>query len=113
MDAWFYEPFYQIMRQRLLTDRMVVSEEPGVSDAKVVVVVPQGNDAHRGWITSPEPAAAFPEAQAVADVVRQGLVCPEKALACVSPDRLADTVRLRCGDRLAHWSAYPRSRHGW
>ena len=113
LDAWFYEPFYQIMRQRLLADRMVVSEELGVSDAKVVVVVPQGNAAYRGRITSPELAAAFPEAQTVADVVRQALVCPEKAFACVSPDWLADTVRLRCGDRVAHWSAYLHARYGW
>ena len=42
LDAWLYEPFYQIVRQRLLADRMVVRREHGVKEAKVVVVVPEG-----------------------------------------------------------------------
>ena len=113
LDAWFYDPFYQIMRQRLLADRMVVNGELGVTDAKVVVVVPQDNVAYRDRITSPELAAAFPEARTVAEVFRQALACPDKAFACVSPDRLAEAVRLRCGDRVAHWSAYLRTRYGW
>ena len=40
MDDFLYEPFYQIMRQRLLGDRMVQEGEFGVDEAKVVVVVP-------------------------------------------------------------------------
>ena len=113
LEAWFYDPFYQIMRQRLLADRMVLHGELGVSDAKVVVVVPQGNVAYRGGITSPELADVFPNAGSVADVVRQTLMCPDKAFACVSPDRLAEAVRRRCGDRVAHWSEYLHARYGW
>ena len=41
-DAWLFEPFYQILRLRLLADRMVRNRELGVSEAKVVVVVPEG-----------------------------------------------------------------------
>ena len=43
MGELFYEPFYQLMRNRLLADRMVAKGELGVSDAKVVVVVPEEN----------------------------------------------------------------------
>ena len=113
LDAWFYEPFYQIMRQRLLADRMVLNKELGVSDAKVVVVVPQGNEAYRGRITSPDLASAFPDAPTVADVVRRTLVRPDEAFACVSPETFAEAVRQRCGNRVAHWSAYLRARYGW
>ena len=42
-----YEPFYQIMRQRLLADRMVREREFGIDEAKVVVVVPEQNWAYR------------------------------------------------------------------
>ena len=42
MDEFLYEPFYQAMRLRLLADRMVRERQLGVSDAKVVVVVPKG-----------------------------------------------------------------------
>lgn len=113
LEAWFYEPLYQIMRQRLLADRMVAHEELDVSDAKVVVVVPQGNVAYRNRITSPKLAEAFPQAGSVADVVRQALVCPDKLFACVSPDGLAEAVRQRCGARVADWSAYLHERYGW
>ena len=41
MDELLYEPFYQLMRQRLLADRMVDNRELGVTEAKVVVVVPE------------------------------------------------------------------------
>ena len=34
MDDFLYEPFYQIMRQRLLSDRMVRERELAVYEAK-------------------------------------------------------------------------------
>ena len=43
MDELLYDPFRQLMRLRLLADRMVANAEMGVTDAKVVVVVPEGN----------------------------------------------------------------------
>ena len=60
MDDLLYEPFYQIMRNRLLADRMVENRELGISDAKVVVVVPEGNTAYRERITSPPLENRFP-----------------------------------------------------
>ena len=64
VTVWFYEPFYQIMRQRLLADRIVTKGELGVRDAKVVIVVPECNLAYRKRITSPL-AAEFTSARTV------------------------------------------------
>ena len=47
LDEFLYEPFYQIMRQRLLADRMVHQRELDVVEAKVVVVVPEQNQSYR------------------------------------------------------------------
>ena len=76
MDAWFFEPFYQILRLRLLADRMIHDRELGVSEAKVVVVVPHGNRAYRERITSSWFAKTFPN-RTVSDIVRETLVDPD------------------------------------
>ena len=85
LDAWLYEPFYQIVRQRLLADRMVVRREHGVKEAKVVVVVPKDNAADRRQVTSPALAAAFPDADTVDGVARAALRDPDRDFAMVSP----------------------------
>ena len=111
-EAWLFDPFYQIMRLRLLADRMVRERELGVSQAKVVVVVPEGNQAYRERLTSPWFASAFPH-RSVADAVRETLVDPDSAYATVSQATLAYAVRGRCGEAAAAWSAYHRQRYGW
>ena len=113
LDAWFYEPFYQISRQRLLADRMVRDRELDVSEAKVVVVVPEGNHPYRTRITSPALASIFPDARSVEEVVRAALVHPDETFACVSPASLANAVRQRCGNNVADWSEYLLDRYGW
>ena len=64
LDCFLYEPFYQIMRQRLLADRMVRDRELDVDEAMVVVVVPEENWAYRAvksdrTVTSPLLARRF------------------------------------------------------
>lgn len=113
VTAWFYEPFYQIMRQRLLAERMVRNGELGVREAKVVIVVPDGNRAYRERITSPVLAAEFKDARTVEEVVRAALAQPESAFACVSPSTIADAVRRLCGNELGEWSEYLKDRYGW
>ena len=113
ITAWFYEPFYQIMRQRLLADRMVSKGELGVQEAKVVVVVPEGNRAYRERITSPTLAAKFPTARTVTDVVQAAISHPDEAFAFVSPSMLAEAVRRQCGNETAEWSEYIRGRYRW
>ena len=113
LDAWLYEPFYQIVRQRLLADRMVARRELGVKEAKVVVVVPEDNAAYRRQVTSPALVAAFPDADTVDGVARATLCDPERDFAMVSPRALADAVRATCGDAVMQWSRYQRDRYGW
>ena len=111
-DEWLFEPFYQILRLRLLADRMVRNRELGVSEAKVVVVVPEENRAYRERVTSPKLAMMFPN-RAVSGIVQESLVHPEREYASVSQLKLADAVRRRCGDDSAAWGEYHHNRYGW
>ena len=111
-DAWLFEPFYQILRLRLLADRMVRNRELGVSEAKVVVVVPEGNRAYRERVTSPPFAMAFP-GRSVSGIVAETLVDRDREYASVSQSNLADAVRSRGGYDSPGWRAYHRGRYGW
>ena len=112
MDELLYEPFYQLMRQRLLADRMVANGELGVTDAKVVAVVPEGNDAYRTRITSPKLRDRFPDHKTVSDVFRATLKRPDAAYGIVCPSVLVAAVERECGDAAADWVAYQRERYG-
>ena len=111
-DAWLFEPFYQILRLRLLADRMVRNRELAISEAKVVVVVPEGNRAYLERVTSPWLERVYPD-RTVSEIVHETLVDPERAYASVSPSVLAASVRQRCGTTAASWSSYLRQRYGW
>ena len=111
-DAWLFEPFYQILRLRLLADRMVHNRELGVSEAKVVVVVPEGNRAYRERMTSPPLAKAFPN-RTVSGIIEATLVHPDRSYTSVSQSNLADSVRRWYGDPTTAWGAYHRDRYGW
>ena len=113
MEEFLYEPFYQIMRLRLLADRMVTRKEFGVSDAKVVMVVPQENAAYRERITSEPLCQRFPEAKTVEDVVLASLNRSNKAFTMVSPSILVDAVEQECGNASLDWADYQRRRYGW
>ena len=111
-DAWLFEPFYQILRLRLLADRMVQNRELGVSDAKLVVVVPEGNLAYRKRVTSPWLAGEFPN-RTVSDIVHETLVPPDRAYASVSQAKMAHAVREHCGQTAGLWESYTHERYGW
>ena len=112
MDELLYEPFYQIMRLRLLADRMVAEKELCVSDARVVVVVPKGNTPYREKITSPALVQRFPDFTTVEEVVRATLKDPDRAFTTISPETLLDAVDRECGDSVSEWAAYQRERYG-
>ena len=111
-DAWLFEPFYQILRLRLLADRMVRNRELGVTEAKVVVVVPEGNRAYRERVTSPWLAREFPSAT-VSHILREALVQPERAYVSVPQSLLADGVKARDGNVTVEWADYHQARYGW
>lgn len=113
MDELFYDPFYQLMRLRLLGDRMIEKGELGVTEAKVVAVVPEENVAYREGIVSPGLKARFPGAKTVEEAMRAVLKQPNDAFAMVSPAMLADAVRRQCSNAVPDWSEYQRQRYGW
>ncbi len=110
MDELLYGEFYQLMRNRLLADRMVWKEELSVSDAKVVLVIPDDNKAYM------KPAyleSRFPDmGTMVSEVFRTTLKDPDKAFATVSPSQLLDAVERECGDAVSDWAGYLHERYG-
>ena len=117
LDDFLYEPFYQIMRQRLLADRMVQERELDVDEAKVVVVVPDDNVAYRTvgsgrTMTSPTLARRFPHLETVEGVMRASLKNPEAQFGLVAPSMLLDGVVQTLPDDTAEWAGYWRDRYG-
>ena len=113
MDEFLYEPFYQIMRLRLLADRMVEKKEFDVSEAKVIVVVPQEHTKYRKEVTSNPLTQRFPKLDTVEEVFCATLKRPTDAFAMVSPAILVDAVERECGDAASDWIAYQRDRYRW
>ena len=117
LDDFLYEPFYQIMRQRLLADRMVEERELGVDEAKVVVVVPEQNWPYRtvsdrSTTTSPCLAQRFPQLDTVEAVMCATLKKPGRHFAMVAPSFLLNAVSTSLPDETAEWAGYWRDRYG-
>ena len=117
LDDFLYEPFYQIMRQRLLADRMVQQRELDVDEAKVIVVVPEDNRAYRivgsgRTMTSPPLARRFPHLGTVEEVMRASLRDPDAQLGIVAPSLLLDGVVRSLPDETTQWASYWRDRYG-
>ena len=113
IEELLYEPLYQLMRQRLLADRMVRCNELGVSKAKVIAVVPEENTAYRNRLTSPELAKRFPDWKTVSDLFRATLKDPDDAYSIICPSVLVNAIESACGDSVAKWVSYQRERYGW
>ena len=116
-DYFLYEPFYQIMRQRLLADRMIEERELGIEEAKVVVVVPEKNWAYRSvsdgrTTTSPPLAQRFPRLETVEAVMRASLKEPYTQFDMVAPSSLLDAVSESLLQETTEWADYWRSRYG-
>ena len=115
-DFLNYEPFDQLMRQRLLADRMVKKRELDVDEAKVVVIVPEENWAYRAisdgrLTTSPLLAQRFPQLETVEAVMRASLKDPDAQFAMVTPSTLLDAVLRDHPDETAAWASYWRERY--
>ena len=118
MTELLYDPFDQIMRNRLLADRMVAKGELGISEAKVVVVVPEENLEYRSVThgkktTSPSLVERFPDLKAVDDVMQATLKDPDAAFKMVTPTKLREAVEDSCGEAVSDWAGYIRERYGW
>ncbi len=117
LDDFLYEPFYQIMRQRLLADRMVQDCELGIEEAKVVVVVPEENWAYRtvsdgSTTTSPPLAKRFLHLKTVEAVMRASLKDSNAQFDMVAPRALMDGVVRDLPAETSEWSDYWEARYG-
>jgi hypothetical protein len=113
LDELFYEPFYQLMRLGLLADKMVHDKEFGITEAKVVVVCPEGNIAYRETITSPVLKTRFPAAATVEQAVKSALRAPA-CFTMTSPEALVAAVRQSQGsEKLSEWLGYQHERYGY
>ena len=117
LEDFFYEPFYQIMRHRLLADRMVQQRELDVDEAKVVVVVPEDNRAYRRVAhgkaaTSSRLAERFPGQDMVHDVMRSCLKNPDAQFDLVAPYQLLEGVVRSLPDESVESANYWRERYG-
>jgi hypothetical protein len=113
LDELLYEPIYQIVRLRLLADRMVRCSEFGVSQAKVIVVCPEDNREYRDRITSPELANRLPAGVGLGTAVRSLLKDPE-GFSMTSPEALARGIRQRVSSAtITEWFEYHSERYGW
>ena len=117
LEEFLYEPFYQIMRQRLLADRMVERQELHVDEAKVVVVVPGQNAEYRRVsdglkTTSPPLANRFSDMETVESIMRVVLKNPNGQFDMVAPHSLVDAVCREYPAETASWAEYWRERYG-
>lgn len=117
LDGFLYEPFYQIMRQRLLADRMVHQREFGIDEAKVVVVVPEENRAYRtvtdgSRTTSPPLSHRFPHLETVEAIMQAMLKEPWAQFRMVAPSILLESVNRVLPPDTRAWAGYWRERYG-
>jgi hypothetical protein len=117
LDEFLYAPFYQIMRQRLLADRMVQCRELEVDEARVVVVVPEENLPYRSLCdgrakTSPPLVLRFRGLNTVEAVMRASLKEPDAQFGMVPPSLLLQSVVRDSPDGIAEWANYWRERYG-
>jgi hypothetical protein len=113
LEDWLYDPLYQLLRLRLLADRMVRRREFGVEEVRLVVVCPMENTAYLGRVTSSGMWKRLPEAQTLAEVMQATLRNP-LSFAITSPaDLIAAICRAQLGPTLDPWLAYHRDRYSW
>jgi hypothetical protein len=112
-DELLFEPIYQIMRLRLLADRMVRCSEFGVNEATVVVVCPQENLEYRDQITSRPLATRLKEKTSLEAAIKSSLKDPTGFI-MTSQEQLGTALMQKISDaRIADWYQYHSGRYGW
>jgi hypothetical protein len=116
LDEFLFEPFYQLMRLRLLADvieRSGLSPDTQVADARVVVVCPDANADYRRAVRTTPLARRFPALSSVEDVMRATLRNPDD-LAVASSEALVGALRAsEQAVSVATWLSYHHERYGW
>jgi len=112
-EAFFVEPFYQLMRLTLLAQQMeraCASEqgEMGADIVSVVLVVPEANREYAESFTAPalrEYGNTVPAAWT--------RIASEKRLAVIPTESLLETIDRVAPSNLRPWSDYLMLRYGW
>jgi hypothetical protein len=116
LDDFLFEPYYQLMRLRLLADRMVdegVTAALRVDEARVVVACPEANQEYRKAIPSTPLARRFPHVGTVEGLMRATLKDPS-GIAVVAPESLVGALRAAVlGPAIRPWLEYHQARYGW
>jgi len=115
LDEFLFEPFYQLMRLRLLADEVERSGiGPGlaVADARVVVVCPAANRDYRLAVPSTPLARRFPTLATV-EAIMQATLRDPAGISVASSEALV--AGIRASDQaanLADWLDYHALRYG-
>jgi len=112
-DVWLYDPLYQLMRLRLLGDRMVQTREFGIDEVKLVVVCPSENTRFLETITSTRMRQSLPQAQTLAHVMGATLRDPGGFVITSPANLIAGIRQAQLGPGLDHWLSYHHDRYGW
>lgn len=115
-EEFLFEPFYQLMRLRLLADKMRrkgVTSELRVEEARLIVVCPAENDAFREVVSTIPLGRRFSAHTSVEAVIRQTLKNPTQ-FTMISQQSLVEHFRQSAlAGGLHDWLDYHNRRYGW
>ncbi len=116
LDDFLFEPFYQLMRLRLLADEMQrggVTPSLAITDARVVVVCPAANHDYLVPVASTPLARRYPELPTI-EVVIQATLRDPRGIQVASSEMLVAGLRASgVADKLGDWLDYHALRYGW
>lgn len=116
LDELLYEPFYQLVRLRLLADRMIaegISPSLRVIDARVVVVCPTENREYRNAVAATPLARRFPGDTTIQQLMGRTLKDARGIELLASEDLVAAVGAAPLDGALGPWLDYHRVRYGW
>jgi len=116
LDEFLFEPFYQLLRLRLLADeiqRVGMSPARPVFDARVVVVSPEANRDYRIAVPTIPLARRYPRLETVEQIMRFEIRDPDGIAFAASEELVARLRASRAALDLEGWAAYHETRYGW
>jgi len=116
LDEFLFEPFYQLMRLRLLADeieRSGLGPDLAVADARVVVVCPAANRAYLLPVQSTPLAKRFPALPTVEAIMQATLRQPDGIQIAASEAVVAGLRASPAATSIAPWLDYHALRYGW
>ncbi len=114
-DAFFFEPFYQLMRLQLLAQEMEAGDLGREMEADVVSVLhicPMANGEFREArnVTSPGLKQEF-GSKGTLEIWKE--LMPDDKFVSISVEELLDTIRRQVQSFDSDWVSYLECRYGW